>query len=72
MSDNSALVQNAEKTGDDIALPKHVWDGERDAELPPLNIAGAVGAKRTGRVKICMSNSFAFGGANASLVLGLT
>ena len=68
----TALVQNAEKTGDDIVLPKHVWDGERDAELPLLNIAGAAGAKQSGRVKICMSNSFAFGGANASLVLGLT
>ena len=53
-------------------LPKHVWDGEYDPDLPLLNIAGAVGAEHKGRVKICMSNSFAFGGANASLVLGLT
>ena len=68
----TALVQNAEKNEGDIVLPKHVWDGERDAELPLLNIAGAAGAKQSGRVKICMSNSFAFGGANASLVLGLT
>ncbi|MFC2281477.1 MAG: 3-oxoacyl-ACP synthase, partial [Treponema socranskii subsp. buccale] len=68
----TALVQNAGKTESDIALPKHVWDGEYDPDMPPLNIAGAVGAKQTGRVKICVSNSFAFGGANASLVLGLT
>ena len=66
----TALVENAGKAEDDIVLPKHVWDGVRDKELPLLNIAGAVGAKRTGRVKICVSNSFAFGGANASLVLG--
>lgn len=68
----TALTQNAGKAGGDIALPKHVWDGVRDPDLPLLNIAGAEGAKNTGRVKICMSNSFAFGGANASLVLGLT
>ncbi len=68
----TVLVENAGKTGVDIALPKHVWDGEYDPDMLPLNIAGAVGAKQTGRVKICMSNSFAFGGANASLVLGLT
>ena len=67
----TALVQNAGKAEDDIVLPKHVWDGAGDAELPPLNIAGAAGAKHTGRVQICMSNSFAFGGANASLVIGL-
>ena len=68
----TALVENAGKAEGDIMLPKHVWDGVRDKELPLLNIAGAVGAKQTVRVKICMSNSFAFGGVNASLVLGLT
>ena len=68
----TALIQNAGKTESDIVLPKHVWDGEYDPDLPLLNIAGAAGAEHKGRVKICMSNSFAFGGANASLVLGLT
>ena len=68
----TALIQNAGKTEGDIVLPKHVWDGDYDPDLPLLNIAGAAGAEYKGRVKICMSNSFAFGGANASLVLGLT
>ena len=68
----TALIQNAGKTEGDIVLPKHVWDGEYDPDLPLLSIAGAAGAEHKGRLKICMSNSFAFGGANASLVLGLT
>ncbi|HWA36706.1 MAG TPA: beta-ketoacyl-[acyl-carrier-protein] synthase family protein [Burkholderiales bacterium] len=54
----------------DGRLPPHVWDGERDAGLPGL-AATAPGdrfARASGRV--CMSNSFAFGGSNACLVLG--
>jgi 3-oxoacyl-[acyl-carrier-protein] synthase-1 len=51
-------------------LPPHVWDGEADPELPRLNLVGADCrfARTVGR--ICMSNSFAFGGSNASLVIG--
>jgi 3-oxoacyl-[acyl-carrier-protein] synthase-1 len=48
-------------------LPAHCWDGERDPDMPFLNFVadGAVYAPR-----ICMSNSFAFGGCNVSLILG--
>jgi 3-oxoacyl-[acyl-carrier-protein] synthase-1 len=52
----------------DGRLPPHVWDGEADPELPQLVVArpgDRFGARRT-----CMSNSFAFGGSNACLVLG--
>ncbi|RJX30789.1 MAG: beta-ketoacyl-[acyl-carrier-protein] synthase family protein [Oxalobacter sp.] len=51
-------------------IPPHIWDGEPDPDLPRLNLAGQglPFAKTTGRV--CMSNSFAFGGSNASLVIG--
>jgi 3-oxoacyl-[acyl-carrier-protein] synthase I len=54
----------------DGRLPPHVWDGEADPALPPLLQvrAGERFARRTGRV--CMSNSFAFGGSNACLLLG--
>lgn len=51
-------------------LPPHRWDGEQDADLPWLNLiapgtqATAAGQRRT------MSNSFAFGGNNISLILG--
>ena len=54
----------------DGRLPPHVWDGEADPELPALmqTAQGARFRRREGRV--CMSNSFAFGGSNASLILG--
>ena len=61
-----ALVENQNKN-DNIKLPLQVWDGQRDEELPQLNFA----AQGSGALKVCLSNSFAFGGANACLVLGL-
>lgn len=51
-------------------LPPHVWDGEADADLPALDLAGMEqGFAHTG-ARVCMSNSFAFGGSNASLLIG--
>lgn len=49
-------------------LPPHRWDGAADPALPPLALVpeGAQGRPRT-----CMSNAFAFGGNNLSLVVGL-
>ncbi|MGZ2744423.1 beta-ketoacyl-[acyl-carrier-protein] synthase family protein [Burkholderia stagnalis] len=55
----------------DIALPVHVWDGEADPALEPLDLVQT--SRRLGgdgRGQYAMSNSFAFGGSNASLVLG--
>lgn len=53
----------------DGRLPPHLWDGVADPELPALNVVerGEV-AKRA--PVTCMSNSFAFGGNNAVVVLG--
>jgi 3-oxoacyl-[acyl-carrier-protein] synthase-1 len=50
----------------DGLLPPHVWDGEADPELPALRVA-AKGERLASRM--VMSNSFAFGGSNASLIL---
>ena len=54
----------------DGQLPPHVWDGEADPALPLLDLvkAGRHFSRRTRRA--CMSNSFAFGGSNASLLIG--
>ena len=52
-------------------LPVQVWDGIFDEEMPPLNIATKGSPADAQKIDICMSNSFAFGGANASLVIGL-
>ncbi len=48
--------------------PPHRWDGQADASLPPLNLVDA--GTRLKRLAYCMSNSFAFGGNNVSLILG--
>jgi 3-oxoacyl-[acyl-carrier-protein] synthase-1 len=50
-------------------LPPHCWDGQIDPALPRLTIVGK-GHRATTRPKVCLSNSFAFGGNNASLLIG--
>jgi 3-oxoacyl-[acyl-carrier-protein] synthase-1 len=48
-------------------LPAHCWDGELDEKIPRLNFV----TPNTGiKPQICMSNSFAFGGCNTSLIIG--
>ena len=46
-------------------LPVHCWDGVHDDEFPPLPLD-----VRESTPSICMSNSYAFGGCNVSLILG--
>jgi 3-oxoacyl-[acyl-carrier-protein] synthase-1 len=50
-------------------LPPQLWDGAPDPQLPALNVA-APGAKLGRPLRYAVSNSFAFGGSNAALVLG--
>lgn len=50
-------------------LPPHLWDGAPDPALPALNVVKpdySLGQP----LRWALSNSFAFGGANAALVLG--
>jgi 3-oxoacyl-[acyl-carrier-protein] synthase I len=51
-------------------VPPHVWDGEIDPTIPQLNLATM--RCRLGRPSraAALSNSFAFGGSNAAVVLG--
>lgn len=51
-------------------VPPHVWDGAADPALPALDFSGPAHRLPAGRPRVAMSNSFAFGGNNASLVLG--
>jgi len=56
---------------DDVALPRHLWDGEADPALPALDLVEDVRyLPRNGVRQYVMSNSFAFGGSNVSLILG--
>lgn len=65
-----AIQQNRGKSGEEIKLPVQIWDGLQDEEIPVINIIGKAGI--TGEVKkisTCLSNSFAFGGSNACLII---
>lgn len=66
-----SIVNNIGKAAGEIKLPVQVWDGVQDEELPFLNIVSKGKNCAAGKVRVCMSNSFAFGGANSSLILGL-
>jgi 3-oxoacyl-[acyl-carrier-protein] synthase-1 len=50
-------------------LPPHLWDGVPDPALPKLHVA-LPGAALGRPLRWALSNSFAFGGSNATLVLG--
>jgi 3-oxoacyl-[acyl-carrier-protein] synthase-1 len=47
--------------------PVHCWDGQADEDMPALNFALPGSRPNPG---VYMSNSFAFGGCNVSLILG--
>ncbi len=48
-------------------LPRHLWDHESDPELPPI---GLTGENMQWERDLFMSNSFAFGGSNVSVIIG--
>lgn len=52
---------------DDKKLPRHLWDGEEDPQLAALSGLGATSLSNP--ITYAMSNSFAFGGNNISLIL---
>lgn len=54
---------------DEGMLPPHLWDGEQDTTLPTLNVIWP-GSRLGHPIRFALSNSFAFGGSNACLILG--
>jgi 3-oxoacyl-[acyl-carrier-protein] synthase-1 len=58
-----------ENTSEPPFLPLHIWDGIPDPELPDINLASNASEVSTS-FNYVLSNSFAFGGNNISLVLG--
>ncbi|MBN3766751.1 beta-ketoacyl-[acyl-carrier-protein] synthase family protein [Burkholderia sp. Ac-20365] len=54
---------------DDVALPRHQWDGEADPALPTLDLVHDERRIPRDGAQYVMSNSFAFGGSNVSLIL---
>ena len=51
-------------------LPPHVWDGQGDPALAPLNWVTPGQTLTSTQQRCLMSNSFAFGGNNVSLIIG--
>lgn len=64
-----SIANNRGKSFGDIKLPLHVYDGQYDSSLPPLNLIGRE-TKFNKEINACMSNSFGFGGCNVSLIIG--
>jgi 3-oxoacyl-[acyl-carrier-protein] synthase I len=52
------------------ALPPHVWDGQADTQLPALSWVEPGQRLLHAQPRRLMSNSFAFGGNNVSLIIG--
>lgn len=67
-----AALTWATLSGNNVAndLPPHIWDSHADSSLPALDFSGNGQRYPTGKRPVAMSNSFAFGGNNASLILG--
>lgn len=53
--------------GRDRRLPRHLWDGDADPALPTIGLT--TNESRWDR-DLFMSNSFAFGGSNVSVIIG--
>ena len=53
-------------------MPPHIWDGQPDPQLPSLRLTTTHARLYAGGHKCCMTNNFAFGGSNVSLIFGLT
>lgn len=51
-------------------IPPHIWDGISDPALPAINLASHNMSFSRNYNRTCMSNSFAFGGSNVSLIIG--
>ncbi|MFY0731745.1 beta-ketoacyl-[acyl-carrier-protein] synthase family protein [Pseudomonas sp. NFX15] len=62
------LSLSADNTGH--ALPPHIWDGQPDPQLPALNWVTPTTRLASIAPRYLMSNSFAFGGNNVSLIIG--
>ncbi|MCB2254850.1 beta-ketoacyl-[acyl-carrier-protein] synthase family protein [Pseudomonas chlororaphis] len=52
------------------ALPPHVWDAQADPQLPALRWVTQATRLAPDAPRCLMSNSFAFGGNNVSLIIG--
>lgn len=52
------------------SLPIHYWDNANDPEIPPIQLSTANSVFPPAKTWYTLSNSFAFGGNNGSIILG--
>jgi len=64
------LLLMANDQQDSRELAPQVWDHVIDETMPALNIV-AIGDKSATPIRSCLSNSFAFGGNNVSVLIGV-
>ncbi len=57
-------AQNRDRT-----LPAQIFNGERDPELAPIGLLESAAMLPAGETRYCLSNSFAFGGNNCTVIL---
>ncbi len=55
---------------DTASLPPHLWDGKKDENDPDINLAQKGDTVPVSGPLYMMSNSFAFGGSNVSIIMG--
>ena len=63
------LILDRAREGE-LALPPHLWDGERDPALAPIRLTSKGERARVRGPAFVMTNSFGFGGNNCTLILG--
>ncbi len=61
------LALKSRNASGECLLPAHLFDGVVDPNLPPVHLVKP--GESVKNLKYCMSNSFAFGGCNVSLVI---
>ena len=64
---NSGASRNGDNGERTSVLPVHLFDGVVDPKLPPVHLVKP--GETAVKLKYCMSNSFAFGGCNVSLIV---
>lgn len=60
----------SQDNGESIPIPSHGWDNQQDQDLPQLSFSEAGDRIKSHSFYALMSNSFAFGGSNVSIILG--
>lgn len=65
------LLLGGDDNRDNFHYAPHIWDKVKDNAMPALHLT-ELGEKKSTAIRSCLSNSFAFGGNNVSVLLGLS